>query len=845
MNPSATASFDIASAVGEIASLLSTDIAAKDRSTLRQKVLEGLLGAGFERARFWERCPDNARAGEPILILVAETESDSGPSNANVGYAVEDKDSIRGYEGSKESVFVGDPTNFDEPPEWHELFEIEGRRWVDLALRAGDEVVGVMAMDWSDDRELHEEDLLALRAIGVMVGTHLQLRPQWRVREFREALATSTADRQSLTPQELVLEGAKIIGHTLDARLVAVFEHVWTTGKLHKRFEIDLRHNRVAGGRRNIDFFSGAEDWEVGERLTGTAWVNERKRHIPIFNHLEEDLADKDSKRRHRVYMGEDVNTCLYGYVGGTEPRYLLRFINRSGGEFMPFVGEWALLRELLTELRSDLDTCVAVLRTQNLEQATAFAAETSKVDGLMEQMAPLLEQEGVDDFAFLCHQGSPQFAYRGAVGKAIGSLRLIEGQEWKEDQLYADLISRPTREVAIPPYRSGSPLARHLADYGFVRLVSFPMKVGETAGTLVIPTEETGGKADDLLVKCGAARRSLFHAYGRLLADVVDTSLAHERAEGARQALGVLGHELASPLARLGTASELGLNKARDGAVDMEERLARGNSEAALAAADGIRKSTVAFIEKVSESRRSVGAAMALAPIVAKENNGRLELQFWDFNLGELVCRTVNDFEEELKVSFDGPPGRTYEFDVSQTVLKLGNMAGDAALLQHALLNLLRNAAKYSMTPGGGSTMCPIKITTERQQNMNIIVVHNWGRGILPEQMDPIFQPWTRFDEDADIARRGMGLGLFLARRIALAHGGTVLCRKSEHALNEVNRQARLDGFDTEFELRLPKDLDEGAYVHIWRAGEPIRQPERKPSQPLNLRMKKRRGDQ
>lgn len=494
--------------------------------------------------------------------------------------------------------------------------------------------------------------------------------------------------------------------------------------------------------------------------------------------------------------------------------------------------------------LRADLDTCIAVSRTRNLEQATAFAAETAKPEELMEQMAPLLAEEGVDDFAFLCHQGSPQFAFRGATGKTIGSLRLAEGEDWKEDRLYAQLVGKPSLEATAAAFRSASVLAKHLHDDEFERLVSFPIKVGETTGVLVIPTGKSDGKNGDLLEKCGAARRSLFHAYGRLLGDLVDTSLAHERAEGARQALGVLGHELASPLARLGSASEIGLNKARDGVVDLEERLARGNSEAALAAADGIRKATVSFLERVGESRRSVGAAMALAPIVAKENNGRLELQFWEFNLGELVCRTVTDFEEELKVSFDGPAGRIYDFDVADSVLKLGNMAGDAALLQHALLNLLRNAAKYSMTPGGGSNVCPIKITTERQQNMNIIVVHNWGRGILPEQMDPIFQAWTRFDEDADVARRGMGLGLFLARRIALAHGGTILCRKSEHALNDVNRQARLDGFDTEFELRLPKDLDEGAYVHVWRAGEPIRQPERKPNQPLNLIMEKRRSE-
>jgi signal transduction histidine kinase len=828
--------FAVTAAAGEIGSLLTEPGSTEDRRALRELVLAKLRSAGFERARFYERCADNARDGMSILVLVAEDPPSASPDGSNVGYHVDDEDSILGYDLSKQSVFTGDSQDFSEPPEWYERFDMEGRKWVDIALRASDEVVGVLALDWSDDRRITDKDKSVLTAIGLMVGSHLHLRPRKRVREFRDALGASIAVDEPETPSSLIVSSAEIIGHALEARLAAVFEYVWTTGKLNKRVEIDLHTSEVSGDGQKREFFTGKEVWRAGDRLTGHAWEDARFHHIPVFEHLEDHLADEGSKQRHADYMGEEVNTCLYGFIGGAEPRYMLRFINRTRGGFMPFVGEADLLGELLAELRSDLDTSIAVARTRNLEYAARVAAEASDPGDLMGAIAPLLGQEGVDNVVFLCHQrGSPQFAFHGGIGPLVSRLRWAEGEEWEEDDLYARLASEPRKAVGIVDSTSRSTLALHLSEEGFDRVVSLPISVGETAGTLLIPTGDAPGVENKSLVKqCGASRLNLLHAYGRLAGDVVDSSIAHQRAEGARQALGVLGHELASPLARLGSAAEQALRRTRDGAVEIQRRHGRRDWDGMLGAADRVRSTSVASLEKVGESRRSVAAAMSLAPIVAKETNGRLELQFREFNLGELVFKTIGAIRQEMTLSFDAPRGRTYRFEPGNSILRLRDTVGEEALLQHALLNLLRNAAKYSMTPGHGSSACKITIEAERQTNMNIIVVKNWGRGILHEQMDAIFQPWTRFDEDADVARRGMGLGLFLARRIALAHGGSVVCRKSEPTLNDINRQAQLEGYETEFELRLPKGYEEGAYVHTWHAGDPVRPPERKPDRPL-----------
>ncbi len=89
-----------------------------------------------------------------------------------------------------------------------------------------------------------------------------------------------------------------------------------------------------------------------------------------------------------------------------------------------------------------------------------------------------------------------------------------------------------------------------------------------------------------------------------------------------------------------------------------------------------------------------------------------------------------------------------------------------DAELLRLALSQLLDNACKYSVPDS------EIKIEMESQPDMVYIRVSNNGSSIAPAEQNRIFERFYRGAE----ARRfttGSGLGLHVARKIALAHGG------------------------------------------------------------------------
>ena len=94
-----------------------------------------------------------------------------------------------------------------------------------------------------------------------------------------------------------------------------------------------------------------------------------------------------------------------------------------------------------------------------------------------------------------------------------------------------------------------------------------------------------------------------------------------------------------------------------------------------------------------------------------------------------------------------------------------------DAAKLGQALTNVLANAYKYS--PAGGD----IRLTAiERRLNDQLqlgICVRDEGIGMLPEQLDRIFERFYRADPSGNIP--GTGLGMSLVKEIIDIHGGTV----------------------------------------------------------------------
>jgi signal transduction histidine kinase len=93
-----------------------------------------------------------------------------------------------------------------------------------------------------------------------------------------------------------------------------------------------------------------------------------------------------------------------------------------------------------------------------------------------------------------------------------------------------------------------------------------------------------------------------------------------------------------------------------------------------------------------------------------------------------------------------------------------------DAFYLRTVLINLIDNAVKYS--PAGGE----VRITAGAGASMTgWVSVSDEGVGIAPEDQARLFEPFERAERVAGQGIPGTGLGLYLANRIARAHGGQI----------------------------------------------------------------------
>lgn len=120
--------------------------------------------------------------------------------------------------------------------------------------------------------------------------------------------------------------------------------------------------------------------------------------------------------------------------------------------------------------------------------------------------------------------------------------------------------------------------------------------------------------------------------------------------------------------------------------------------------------------------------------------------------------------------------------------------LKGDATAIETAVLNLLDNAVKYS------TDQVLVKVTLEEEPSgFARLSVKDRGVGMNRAHLRFIFNRFYRIGSEVRRSRTGTGLGLYIVKSVAKAHGGTV------------RAESEGEGQGTTFVLRLPRLVKEG----------------------------------
>lgn len=220
---------------------------------------------------------------------------------------------------------------------------------------------------------------------------------------------------------------------------------------------------------------------------------------------------------------------------------------------------------------------------------------------------------------------------------------------------------------------------------------------------------------------------------------------------------LAILGHDLRNPLGAIIMASSVITN-----APDIDSRY----KTVATRIFNSGHRMNLLVNDLIDYTRTHLGSSL---PIKREPTN---------------IARICQGAVDELRTSH---PGRTIKFDAS------GELEGqwDEGRITQVFSNLIGNALQH------GAKSEPVMVKIESAGDDILASIQNNGNPIDPEKIQSIFEPLVRFadQEKADYPDgTSLGIGLYIAREILRAHGGTIKVDSSE-------------ALGTVFSVRLPRN--------------------------------------
>jgi signal transduction histidine kinase len=218
---------------------------------------------------------------------------------------------------------------------------------------------------------------------------------------------------------------------------------------------------------------------------------------------------------------------------------------------------------------------------------------------------------------------------------------------------------------------------------------------------------------------------------------------------------LGMMGHDLRGPLSTIASCARI------------EQKNSSGESPTAAIVLRSVAQMKALLDDLIEYTRNRLGAGLAIDPA--------------PLHLETFVRDTLKEIEAINT-------GHMMELAVQ------GNTEGewDGPRLHQTLSNLVFNAMKYGH-PGS-----PIRVNLDGGRSEEVMLaVENTGKPIPTDMLSKIFDPLVRAmddygDADAGESGANLGLGLYVVREIAAAHGGSIAVTSNDSI--------------TRFELRLPR---------------------------------------
>lgn len=153
-----------------------------------------------------------------------------------------------------------------------------------------------------------------------------------------------------------------------------------------------------------------------------------------------------------------------------------------------------------------------------------------------------------------------------------------------------------------------------------------------------------------------------------------------------------------------------------------------------------------------------------------SKADAGKLSLVISAFDTADIFKDTIELVEDKINAK-----GLELKTLIDAKLPK--QLFGDEVRIKQILTNLLSNAVKYTKE---GSVTVSANLITKNGKTTLRFAVSDTGQGIKPENIDKLFDGYTRFEEDKNKAIEGTGLGLGITKMLLDLMEGTITVQSS-----------------------------------------------------------------